>query len=201
MARKHPSQRKSRQSRPRVLIIVEGDTGKSEQTYFQLLARELRSNKSAVDVKVIPGKGEPSKLLSKCLVEKERHEEEYDHFCLVVDADEHAKLEEVLREAPGQGINVVVTNPQFELWLLWHVLDQHGFISGAEAADKAYKLGLTTGKNGKELARLFPVHSFQEAQQRARQVWPELRPNQIGSNPSSSIPWLIEAIQSGAFSI
>lgn len=71
MARKHPSQRKFRQSRPRVLIIVEGDTGKSEQTYFQLLARELRSNKSAVDVKVIPGKGEPSKLLSKCLVEKE----------------------------------------------------------------------------------------------------------------------------------
>lgn len=201
MAKRHPPQRKPRQTRPRVLVIVEGDTGKSEQTYFQLLARELRSNKAAVDVKVIPGKGEPSKLLNKCLVEKGRHGGEYEHFCLVVDADQHPRLEEVLREAPKQGIEVLVTNPQFELWLLWHALDQQGFISGTEVADKVRQLGLTTGKNGKELARLFPVHSFQQAQRRARQIWPELRPNQIGPNPSSSIPWLIEAIQSGDFSI
>lgn len=200
MARKHPPQRKLRQTRPRVLIIVEGDTGKSEQMYFQLLARELRSNQAAVDVKIIPGKGEPSKLLNKCLVEKERREGEYDHYCLVVDVDEHAKLESAIGAASRHGVAVVVTNPQFELWLLWHVLDQQGFITGDEAASKAREWGLTAGKNGKELARSFPVRNFHEAQRRARQAWPNLRPNQIGSNPSSSIPWLIDAIQSGIFS-
>lgn len=63
---------KLRRTRQKILLIVEGSAHKSEQTYFELLARELRSEKAAVDVKVIPGKGEPSKLLSKCLAEKER---------------------------------------------------------------------------------------------------------------------------------
>lgn len=90
---------KVRRTRQKILVIVEGSAHKSEQTYFQLLARELRSEKAAVDVKVIPGEGEPSKLLSKCLAEKERHSGLYDHYCLVVDVDQHAKLEGVLREA------------------------------------------------------------------------------------------------------
>lgn len=71
---------KLRRTRQKILVIVEGSAHKSEQTYFQLLARELRSEKAAVDVKVIPGEGEPSKLLSKCLAEKERHSGLYDHI-------------------------------------------------------------------------------------------------------------------------
>ena len=190
---------KLRRTRQKILLIVEGSAHKSEQTYFQLLARELRSENVAVDVKVIPGQGEPSKLLSKCLAEKERHSGLYDHYCLVVDVDQHAKLEGVLREAAKNQISVVVTNPQFELWLLLHVSDCRREISGSRLDDEVSKFNLTTGRNGKELSRNFPVSNYRDACKRARALWPEMAPGRIGPNPSSAIPWLIDALENGIF--
>ena len=181
------------------MLIVEGSAHKSEQTYFQLLARELRSENAAVDVKVIPGQGEPSKLLSKCLAEKERHSGLYDHYCLVVDVDQHAKLQGVLREAAENQISVVVTNPQFELWLLLHVSDCRREISGSRLNDVVSKFNLTTGRNGKELSRNFPMSNYRDACKRARALWSEMAPGQVGPNPSSAIPWLIDALESGIF--
>lgn len=190
---------KQRRTRQKILLIVEGSAHKSEQTYFQLLARELRSENAAVDVKVIPGQGEPSKLLSKCLAEKERHSGLYDHYCLVVDVDQHAKLQGVLREAAENQISVVVTNPQFELWLLLHVSDCRREISGSRLNDVVSKFNLTTGRNGKELSRNFPMSNYRDACKRARALWPEMAPGQVGPNPSSAIPWLIDALESGIF--
>lgn len=190
---------KVRRTRQKILLIVEGSAHKSEQTYFELLARELRSEKAAVDVKVIPGKGEPSKLLSKCLAEKERHSGLYDHYCLVVDVDQHARLQGVLDEAAENQISVVVTNPQFELWLLLHVSDCRREISGSRLDDEVSKFNLTTGRNGKELSRNFPVSNYRDACKRARILWPEMAPGRIGPNPSSAIPWLINALENGIF--
>ena len=190
---------KQRRTRQKILLIVEGSAHKSEQTYFQLLARELRSENAAVDVKVIPGQGEPSKLLSKCLAEKERHSGLYDHYCLVVDVDQHAKLQGVLREAAENQISVVVTNPQFELWLLLHVSDCRREISGSRLNDVVSKFNLTTGRNGKELSRNFPMSNYRDACKRARALWPEMAPGRIGPNPSSAIPWLIDALENGIF--
>ena len=190
---------KVRRTRQKILLIVEGSAHKSEQTYFELLARELRSENAAVDVKVIPGKGEPSKLLSKCLAEKERHSGLYNHYCLVVDVDQHARLQGVLDEAAENQISVVVNNPQFELWLLLHVSDCRREISGSRLNDEVSKFNLTTGRNGKELSRNFPVSNYRDACKRARILWPEMAPGQIGPNPSSAIPWLIDALENGIF--
>lgn len=190
---------KVRRTRQKILLIVQGSAHKSEQTYFELLARELRSENAAVDVKVIPGKGEPSKLLSKCLAEKERHSGLYDHYCLVVDVDQHARLQGVLDEAAENQIRVVVNNPQFELWLLLHVSDCRREISGSRLDDEVSKFKLTTGRNGKELSRNFPVSNYRDACKRARILWPEMAPGRIGPNPSSAIPWLIDALENGIF--
>ena len=64
MARRHVAKkRRERSLRKRVLIVVEGATGKSEQVYFQQLVQVLRSEQITVDVKVLPGAGEPKNLM------------------------------------------------------------------------------------------------------------------------------------------
>lgn len=193
------AQRRTRKTRPKLLLIVEGSANKSEQSYFELLARELRSAKAVVDVKVIPGKGEPSKLLKRCLTEKDRNGDRYDYYCLVVDVDEHASLPNVLKQAERNGINVVVTNPKFELWLLLHVTDVNTQLSTSQIDKLMSELNLTAGKRGKELARKFPVRNYQEACQRGYNLWKNLAPGKIGPNPSTAIPWLVTAIKRGNF--
>ena len=112
----------------------------------------------------------------------------------MVDVDQHHKLDEVLREcSSSSAVDAIVTNPCFELWLLWHVTDRRGYTETRECVRLARDNNLT---GDKDLTAKFPIASFPEAVKRAQQAWSELAPNERGPNPSSAMPWLIDLMTS-----
>lgn len=191
-------QAKRRHQRKRVLILVEGSTGQSEQRYFQELARLLRHSTS-LEVKVFPGMGEPSKLLRICLgkIEKTGEWKDYDDYCLVSDTDRHEQLRASIQKAHSSQypIKFYVTNPEFELWLLWHHQEQASFIDKErlEALVKQFKL--VKGKNGKELGDGLKFSDYKNAVDRARKAWPQAAVNTIGPNPSSALCCLVDLLE------
>lgn len=188
-----PRPRGEYEERGRLLLVVEGSQGKSEQAYFELLRRELETRSLSVIVRVFPGNGEPTRVLK----EAEKRAEDYDHVCLLMDVDTHAKLDDVLQECKRKPtpFHAVVTNPKFELWLLWHKEKRAGFISSKELDRRVQELGLVQGKDGKNLAPNFPIENYRTAMENAVKVGDR----EHGENPSSGIPWLIEAMVSGDF--
>lgn len=120
----------------------------------------------------------------------------------LIDDDNHSTLDTVLHDCVQSSpkIDAVVTNPQFELWLLWHHPDHTSFIDSKALIKKVIELKLVTGRQGKELAQGFPVENYPKAIKRAHQARPDLGTRERGANPSSGIPWLIAALQTGTFS-
>lgn len=55
-----PQLREELEKRGRLLLVVEGSRGKSEQAYFELLRRELETRRLSVSVQAFPGNGECS---------------------------------------------------------------------------------------------------------------------------------------------
>ncbi|VEI13741.1 RloB family protein [Trueperella bialowiezensis] len=197
-----PRSRPVRRKYRKVLVVVEGSKNKSEQAYFEQLNQELRQSAS-ISIVVEAGEGEPSKVLRACqrktVQEQERtgDSKPFDIRVLVVDVDEHAKLPSVLEQCEKEGIHALVTNPRFELWLLWHKEDYTRAASAQDIDARVRRLKLVGGSGGKELGREFLITNYAEAIQRARRAWPELSPNHIGPDPSSAIPWLIDKLSSG----
>ena len=118
----------------------------------------------------------------------------YDARFIVVDKDEHGALEGVLQDCKAERIHGIVTNPKFELWLLWHKEEQAAFIYGDHLDKRVRDLNLVEGRNGKELAKGFDIGDYKVAMERAQKAWPENADNKVGPNPSSGIVWMIKEI-------
>ena len=189
--------RKQRKMHPRVLVVVEGSKGKSEEVYFQRLDQELRYD---VALTVVAGAGEPTKVLDACYQRIEREASKvgdgskpFDYCFLVMDEDNHPHLNDVIEQCRQMGFHALVTNPKFELWLLWHVEDCK-FVSSSVLDKRVKSRSLVSGKNGKELAGSFPVKDYAAAVERAKKAWRGLTSNEAGPNPSSGIPVYLEKL-------
>ncbi|GAB2736976.1 RloB family protein [Sinomonas soli] len=172
-----------------MLIVTEGT--KTEVQYLEGLAQFLRS--TGVSVRDARRKGvgrDPMGVLSAALELNELDPDGgYDETWLVVDVDEHATLQPALEDARSRSIPVVVSNPCFEIWLLWHYEDCAAHRSPSELARKLRAHGHTD----KKVPPGFPFGEYARAEQRA-----SARPVQhslAGPNPSSSMPVLLRAIQ------
>jgi len=135
MAGKARSKRELRRKKPVyapkecTLIVCEGVA--TEPDYFQGLWRRLRIPRSLVDVEVIGEGAVPLTVVDSAdSRRKERQKEaarsqvvEYDRVWCVVDVEApqpHAKISEALCKAKDLGIDVALSNPCFEYWLLLH---------------------------------------------------------------------------------
>ena len=131
---------------------------------------------------------DPSRVFTEYLKAERRGD--FDQAILVIDVDQHQKLDEVLRECKSSTtVDAVVTNPCFELWLLWHTTDRRAYTETRDCVRLARSSRLI---GDKDLTAGFPIASFPEAVKRAQQAWPTIMPNKKGPNPSSAMPWLIE---------
>jgi hypothetical protein len=109
-------------------------------------------------------------------------------------------LLEALRSARDAGVSIAMSNPCFEIWLLWHKIDHSGWIASDAAQRRCEELGLTHGKGGKHIQGTESLlrDSYQAARNRASSIdeihdrngthKPEDR------NPSSGMYGLIDAI-------
>jgi hypothetical protein len=188
---------KRRATKPVFTIYTEGTT---EKEYFLLLARELRPCPVTFDIKVIGG--DPSKVFSDLeneLIQRLKQSKregatanQNDRAFIVVDVDEHHKLTETLRKCESSTIiDAVVSNPCFELWLLWHKTNITRFMTTSDCVRNADSNRITTKKH---LSRNFPISSYQDAIDRALSCHHSPSYNHKGSNPSSSMPLLINQI-------
>lgn len=119
----------TRQSRARVLVVCGGV--RTERDYFNGLRRRERN--PAVQVKVI-GKGLDPESLVRYAVEKQAHaSDDFDEIWCVTDVDQF-DLEPAVRLAEAEGISLAVSNPCFELWLLYHHEDPRRPIKDADEA-------------------------------------------------------------------
>ncbi|MFF9057435.1 RloB family protein [Streptomyces sp. NPDC014882] len=71
-----------------------------------------------VRVKVCPQ--DPVSVVRHAAGERARTSDHYDHTWCVLDVDDFAHLDEALRLARAERIDIALSNPCFELWLLLH---------------------------------------------------------------------------------
>ena len=143
-SRKPRKNAKRRAAKPVFTIYTEGMT---EKEYFQLLASELRPCPVTFDIKVIGG--DPSKVYSDLKTELTQRLRQLkreggtanrdDRAFIVIDVDEHHKLTETLNKCQSSAIiDAVVSNPCFELWLLWHKVDITRFMTTSDCVKQPF---------------------------------------------------------------
>jgi len=113
------------------LIVCEG--GKTEPDYFVSLGSklELIGRRKHVEVQVV-GKecgSDPISVVNFAIrLRKERNENasrspitrEFDSVYCVIDRDRHETLDDAIQKAKDSNVEVILSNPCFEYWLLLH---------------------------------------------------------------------------------
>ena len=117
----------------------------------------------------------------------------YDAVWCVVDVDDHATLHSALSPARRENVNLVVSNPCFEVWLLFHFQE---FAVSTARSELQRKLRLHIKGYDKNIPRDFPFERHELAKQRALRADPEHREaNRVGGNPSSNVWLLVDAMK------
>ena len=117
--------------------------------------------------------------------------ESYDSTWLLVDVDAHVRLPRCLKEAAAAGIRVIVSNPCFEIWLLWHFEDMRAYQNN----DWLRRRLRTYGLDGKSISADFPFGDHTRAVSRAQDESQAVSFGVKGPNPSSAMPYLVAALQ------
>lgn len=120
--KKRPLNRKVGHWRDTRLIIIATEGSHTEKQYFSSLFYDHR-----VQVRVLPtggdGKSSPEYVLGRLSDYKQEYQiGDNDELWLVADVDRwgHKKLKGVAQSARQLGINLAISNPCFEVWLLCH---------------------------------------------------------------------------------
>lgn len=179
----------------RILVASEGEI--TEKQYVERLSQVMRSNNVNVSISTVHGASDPVSVVKKCIDEREREKksrrEPFDHCVCLVDVDTHAHLDEAIALAGEHGVQLIVTNLKFEVWLLWHVNDS----LGAKTSHDLDALMQTHSllHKGKHLVQSFPFGDVGRAVQNAYRSDPDLAANRKGPDPSSAMPILIQLMQ------
>lgn len=186
-----PGTRKTRNPKNvkiRYAVFTEGLV--TERQYLELLYQQIRPKHATIKIHAIGG--EPSRVLKEC--NKALRKDDFDHAILIVDVDQHQRLDEVLTSCRNSSeVDAIVSNPCFELWLLWHTQNQTGYIESRGCVNLAHRAKVT---DEKALTTQFPHANYEAAIERARKAWPGLTPNEKGPNPSAAMPWFIDLLVS-----
>jgi RloB-like protein len=179
-----------RAERRRLLVVAEGTN--TEVQYMQGLTQHLKTTGVSVRPVTTKGRGrDPLSVLkaAESLAREAESVDPYEEIWLVVDVDEHATLSECLRQAKKKDIPVVISNPRFEIWLLWHFQASTKFHTKNTLRDALRPYG----QDAKNLTPDFPFNAYIDASVRARGT--TTGPSAVGDNPSSSMNCLLDVLE------
>ena len=118
--------------KPTILIVCEGQV--SEPEYFTGFTRAVRNPR--VTIRIEGGAGVPQSVVEaakrlKREAERQAKREKddnirYDFVWCVFDIDDHPNIASASQMARDSGIELAISNPSFELWLLLHFRDNPG---------------------------------------------------------------------------
>lgn len=178
----------SRQPRTRVLVVCGGR--RTEPDYFNGLKRRERN--PAVCVKVLSNGVDPERLVRYATEMRARETDDFDEVWCVTDVDQY-DLEPAVRLAKTEGIFLAVSNPCFELWLIYHHADQRQPITDGNEAIKALRRYVP--HYDKNALRVEDFRDTAAAIERGRRSHNGARPP--GPNPSSGVWRLAELLTTG----
>jgi hypothetical protein len=130
----------TRKPRKTLLVFCEGE--RTEPEYLNALKRQPRvRDTAAVDLRVETGRGGsvPRTLVSMAMDARSRaidEEGEIDEFWCVFDVEwprNHPGLKDAIEQARQNGIQLAVSNPCFELWLILHFQDCGAWLDNDDA--------------------------------------------------------------------
>lgn len=183
------------------LVFCEGE--KTETDYLKALRREPAIREVAsVDILIDEDTlgSDPVTLVRAAAKARERaggKNGEIDEVWCIFDAEwpNHPKLKEAVALARDLGIQIAVSNPCFELWLLLHFQDQTAWLDNIAAKRllRKYDDRQDKGLNG---AIYMPLRS--EAADRACSLGDRHKGNGTGfpkNNPSSGMYRFLEAVE------
>ncbi|WP_442806296.1 RloB family protein [Streptomyces sp. NBC_01317] len=176
----------------KILIAAEGV--KTEPQYFERLAKTLKAKAvRVVSVRPVGVGRDPLSVVREAdrrrVVEK-RIGDPFDEVWCVVDVDDHASLERACVEAGRLSIDMAISAPSFEVWLLWHFEDM-ATSSDGRALHRTLKV--KWGFSDKSIPESFPYGNYDVAAKRASRC-EEARFKHSPPNPSSSVPALIDVL-------
>ncbi|WP_103958065.1 RloB family protein [Nonomuraea solani] len=185
-----------------MLVVCEGAV--TEVEYFEGVRDHFRSLPVEIrNCKVIGLGRDPAAIVGYAIRERDKKDREarsqrdaniaYDEVWCVVDVDQHKTLDQAVVEARRGHVNLVVSMPCFELWILYHFED-----CAAPCDQERVRQRLKKHMKGydKHLGRDFPFTNHEIAGERARRADPEhCEPNRKGGNPSTNAWLIVEAIR------
>jgi hypothetical protein len=185
-----------------MLILCEGKC--TEPQYLKALRSKLRVPELNLEFVWPPETpNTPREMVEEAKRRKHVKRESYHEVWCVFDVEskltQRARfgLCEALDAARRSGILSAVSNPCFEIWLLWHNVDQTAWIASDEVQSRCEELGLTHRKHIQDADSLIGKH-YQAARNRACAL--DLTHDRNGTtrpqdrNPSSSVYKLVDAI-------
>ena len=195
------------------LIVTEGEV--TEKMYFEALREKLELGAATVHV-LHPGCTDAESLVQAAVRLRDepplrrsrgelgnREVEKFDHVWVVFDTDvpqRQGQLNPALQLARSEGINVALSTPCVELWLLLHFRDRPGPFLDSHAAEQAVTeaWGETYEKSKSTFQRLWPRLSRQIAQavRRAGQIrqYHAVSGAPFPPNPSTDMDLLVLAM-------
>lgn len=203
-ARGRPLRRKVAIRSPRrtFLIFCEGERTEPEYLNALKLLPSVR-DVAAVDLRVQPrvGGSAPRNLVTMAVSARDRaidEEAEIDEFWCIFDVEwprNHPGLREAIEQAQRNNIQIAVSNPCFELWLILHFQDCTAWIDSRNAVRRRSRLDGSRDK-GLDTTRYMPL--VFEAMRRA--IMLDERHERDGTcfpqnNPSSGMHRLLTAIR------
>jgi hypothetical protein len=192
----------------RLLVVVEGAV--TEKQYIEAVRRSRRLGKEAVAIET--GHTDPigiarrAKALSKTPCEGDTYDQAWCVFDVEAKIDQQARfgLAEALdtadRTSGKAKIRCAVSNPCFEIWLLWHHADQTGPIHSGTAQKSCLERGITSGKDGKHIRNADDLIAERYGAARGRASMMDQTHDNDGKtkpedrNPSSGMYRLVDAI-------
>lgn len=197
----------TRERHIRALIVCGGI--KTEPEYLEYIRTTLNASGIAIEIAKL---GEsPRALLNRAeeLINQDRRNAKknhdasnvYDSAWIVTDVDEYREeLITILPEAKSKKIQVAISNPCFELWLLWHVADC-GWETTKGVQAKAVKAGVVSGKKGKTVEINKIEGQYRLARKRSlhnRKTHVANGARLLEDNPSSAMDVLIDSLINAA---
>ncbi|MGA2276105.1 MAG: RloB family protein [Terracidiphilus sp.] len=188
----------------RFLVVVEGAV--TEPEYIEAVKRS-RVMKS-IQVLIETGHTDPIGIVNRAkeIRMKASKTEPFDQVWCVFDAEvkltQQARfgLNTALDAAARSGICIAVSNPCFEIWLLWHTADHAAWIASDAVQRLCVERGVTVIEGGKHIQNVSALveNGYQAAKVRACNL--DQAHDRNGTekpedrNPSSGVYKLIDAI-------
>ena len=143
----------TREPRKTLLVFCEGE--RTEPEYLDVLKRQPSvRDVAAVDLRVETGHGGavPRTLVSMAINAQRRatqEEGEIDEFWCIFDVEwptNHPGLKDAVEQARQSGIQLAISNPCFELWLILHFQDHTAWLDNRGASRLRRRIDGSTGK-------------------------------------------------------